>query len=524
MKKTVNINVSGIIFHIDEDAYSKLNSYLESLKNHFQTVEGSHDIIEDIEARIAELLQEKMGQSKQVITIQDVDEIIAVMGQPSQFAEEGTEEGPAESSGNKTTTKRFYRDPDHKVIAGVCSGIAAYLHWDPVLIRILFIITLFAGGFGILLYLILWIVIPEAATTAEKLEMRGEKVNISNIEKTIQEEVSALKDQLKNLTQTTKQNLRGSGASPSPVEQIAIGLVEVLRVIWRTLLIILGITLVLVGISFFILFLALVFGWGGAIMVDSDIMVMSFPSYLNLILGCSFNPFFIQASLLILLGIPVVLIIYSGSKLIFKLDGIRYFGITLFNIWLIGLVIAAFYSFKIYNLVKADATDQKRIEIAQPISDTLHLKYSDWGAIDESSLDAYEIFDNTTLYNNQMEEFYLAPVIRIEPSAGAQVEVIRRGFARGKSSSEAKTRLSMIQYSITQSGDTLLLDHLASFPKDDCWRGQRIMVTVRVPEGKYVALSRGEWRIENEYSSYTRTLDNGKLYQMSSSGLEDANR
>ncbi|MBE0647902.1 MAG: PspC domain-containing protein [Bacteroidales bacterium] len=521
MKKTVNINVSGIIFHIDEDAYIKLNAYLESLKKHFHSVEGSNDIIDDIEARIAELLQEKLGQTKQVITIQDVNEVIVVMGQPSQFVEDPTEEAAPDKYA-MGGGKRFYRDPDNKIIAGVCGGIGAYLHWDPVIIRILFIISLFAGGFGAILYLILWIVIPEASTTTEKLEMRGEKVNISNIEKTIQEEVNSLKDQLRNLTQSTKQNLRGGGSSPSIAEKIVKGLVAVLGVFGRILLIIIGIVLVLIGISFLIAFLAVIFGWGGPLLVDSDVLIMSFPSYLNLILGCSFNPFFIQAALLILLGIPISLILYSGIKLIFRFEGIRYFGITLFNIWLIGLVIGVFYSFKIYNLVKADATDQQRIEISQPVSDTIHLSYSDWGPLDDLSLDAYEVFDNITLYTDQEQNFYLMPSIRVETSKGDQVEVIRRSFARGKSVSEAKTRLSMIQYNLLQKGDSIFLDHVGTFPQDDCWRGQKIMVTVKVPEGMYVALSKGEWRIENDYSYYSRILDNTKLYRMSGSGLEEA--
>ncbi len=449
-----------------------------------------------------------------------MNEVIVVMGQPSQFADEDSSGETAPSIKTSTSGKRFYRDPDNKIIGGVCGGIGAYLHWDPVIIRILFIISVFVGGFGALLYLILWVVIPEANTTTEKLEMRGEKVNISNIEKSIQEEVSSLKDQLKNLTETTKQNLRRSGASPSPIEQMLKCVMEVLRVFGRILLIIIGITLVLVGISFFIAFLALVFGWGGSILLDTDVLIMSFPSLLNLILGCSFNPFFIQASILILFGIPIFLILYSGIKLIFRFEGIKYVGITLFNIWLIGLVIGVFYSFKIYNLVKADASDQLRIEIVQPASDTIYLSYSDWGPIDEISLDAYEVFDNVTLYTDQESHVYLAPSIRVEQAKGDQVEVIRRGYARGKSSFEAKTRLSMVHYNLGQSGDTLFLDHVGTFPQDDCWRGQKIMVTIKIPEGKYVELSQGEWRIEDEYSYYTRFLDNSKLYQMSSSGLD----
>lgn len=521
MKKTVTINVSGIIFYIDEDAYIHLNNYLESLKRHFQTMEGSGDIIDDIEARIAELLQEKLGQAKQVITIQDVHEVIQVMGQPSQFSDEKSAGETASEDKVARKPKRFYRDPDHKVIAGVCSGIGAYLHWDPVVIRILFLISLFAGGFGILLYLVLWVVIPEAGTTTEKLEMRGEKVNISTIEKSIQEEVNSLKDQIKNLTQSTRKNLGRSGTTPSPIEQIVKGGLEVLRVLGRALLILIGIILILTGLGFLIACLALIFGWGGPILIDSDIMIMSFPSYLDLILGCSMNPFFIQMALLILFGIPAFLILYSGIRLIFRFERIRYFAMTLLNIWLIGLIIAVFYSFKIYHLIKADATDQEKIAIHQPVSDTLSLSYSSWGTLDELALDTYDIAEQVTLYEDQGNHFYLVPTVRIEATKGDLIEIVLRRYARGRSVAEAKNRLNAVQYTIQQSGDSILLDHVGKFPQEECWRGQKIMVTVKIPEGSYIDLGKGEWRIETESSSYTRITDHAGIFRMSASGLDD---
>ncbi|MBC8314060.1 MAG: PspC domain-containing protein [Bacteroidales bacterium] len=520
MKKTVNINVNGIIFHIDEDAYTKLNSYLNSLKKHFQTVKGSSDIIDDIEARIAELLQEKLSGTKQVISIQDVDEVIEVMGQPSQFEEEGTAEEQAPEAGPTKTTKRFYRDPDEKVVAGVCSGIGSYLHWDPVIIRILFIISLFIGGFGVALYLILWIVIPEAQTTAEKLEMRGEKINVSTIEQSIHEEVSTIKDKLNDLTETTKEKFRKGSPVRSPIEQIFKGIGEVLRVFGKALLIILGVTISLIGISFFIMLLAVLFGWGGNVFVDGEIAILSFPAMVDLTIGCSINPFYMQLALLIFLGIPVILLLYAGTRLIFKFDRIRYFGITAFNIWLIGLVICVFYAFKIYRNYKAEGRYHQEIAITQPISDTLYLQYDHQLPNDNFYLDEYEVFDDIKISRDDLGNYYLIPTIRIMTGYNDHIDVSKRIEARGRTMSDARHLAQAVKYEIRQSGDTLMFPLFAEMEDDKCWQGEQIVVTIRVPEGQYLMFGVGKWRYQHEYYHDTFSYSQEELFVLTDSGLD----
>jgi len=203
MKKTVTINLSGIIFHIDEDAHDKLSDYLSKIKSCFSGSEGKDEIMADIEARIAEIFQEKIGKSKEVIAIADVEEVIAVMGKPEDYMEgngdEGEEKSKTAPDEGSYRRKRIFRDPDDNVLGGVCSGIAAYFNFDPIWLRIAFAVAFFVFGTGFLLYILLWIVIPEAKTTAEKLEMRGEKVDISNIEKSIKEELEKLKKKFSDL-------------------------------------------------------------------------------------------------------------------------------------------------------------------------------------------------------------------------------------------------------------------------------------------------------------------------------------
>ena len=189
MNKTVTVNIGGIVFHIDEIAYDKLRDYLETIRNYFRGSDGSEEIVQDIESRIAEMLQEKI-QNKQVVILNDVNDVINNMGRPEDFADGMEEEGftdmpPLSSQGE--IKKRLFRDPDDKVLGGVCSGVGSYLGIDPAWIRIAFLIAFFVFGSGFLLYVILWIIMPEAKTTAEKLQMKGENVNISNIEKSFKD-------------------------------------------------------------------------------------------------------------------------------------------------------------------------------------------------------------------------------------------------------------------------------------------------------------------------------------------------
>ncbi|MDP7566852.1 MAG: PspC domain-containing protein, partial [Flavobacteriales bacterium] len=188
MNKTVNINLAGMVFHINEDAFEILKNYLNTLTHHFKNEEGADEILKDIEGRIAELFTERLS-SKEAVSLTDVNEIISIMGDPSQYDDEIEQEKPQEHQHKeedlrKGKRRKVYRDEDGKMLGGVCSGLANYFDISVFWSRIIFIGMLFLIGPGApFLYLMFWIALPSAKTTAEKLEMKGEKVNISNIEK-----------------------------------------------------------------------------------------------------------------------------------------------------------------------------------------------------------------------------------------------------------------------------------------------------------------------------------------------------
>ncbi len=205
MKKTLTVNISGIVFHIDEDAYIELSRYLERIKKHFRGEAGGEEIIGGIEGRIAEMFQEKKKGQLQVVGVADVREVIGQLGEPAQMSDGDQDEKGAEEKHNTSTdeepiSKQLFRDPDNKYIGGVCSGLGAYFHIDPTLIRLIFVLFLFLYASSILVYIVLWIVIPRARTTADRLSMRGEKINLSNIEKSIREDLKDIKKNLEDLS------------------------------------------------------------------------------------------------------------------------------------------------------------------------------------------------------------------------------------------------------------------------------------------------------------------------------------
>ncbi len=199
MKKTFNINLAGLVFTIDEDAYELLRTYLDNVADHFKQVEGKEEIVADIENRIAEHFSSGTRiRTKMSISKHDVEYLITAMGRVDEFGDEESKTD-ANSTEDKSSIlpKRLYRNPDDRILGGVASGIAAYFGTDPVLVRLAFVLLTFASGFGILVYIVLWIITPEAKTAVQKTEMQGKPLTLERIEK----EAKKIEDSVKKFVQ-----------------------------------------------------------------------------------------------------------------------------------------------------------------------------------------------------------------------------------------------------------------------------------------------------------------------------------
>lgn len=203
MNKVFNINLGGYPFTIDEDAYEHLSKYLNTIHNHFRQSEGYEEITSDIETRLAELFHEKM-EGRPIVMLKDVQDAIVIMGTPEDFGAEASFDDEADTkrkrSSSYKTGKRLFRNPEEEMIGGVASGVAAYFGiQDPLWVRIAFVIFTLSGGFGIPVYLILWAILPKAETASDRLSMKGEPINVSNIGKIIEEEIDHFSDKMSEL-------------------------------------------------------------------------------------------------------------------------------------------------------------------------------------------------------------------------------------------------------------------------------------------------------------------------------------
>ena len=243
MNKTININLASTFFHIDESAYNLLQSYLNKLEKAFKNTQGKEEILRDIEVRIAELFQERKKHPDYVINEKDINEVIDILGQQEDFEVEESQE--TSKGQTHTASKKLFRDPDDRYIGGVASGIGYYFGIETTWIRILWLIFgFFSLGTITFIYIILWILIPEAVTTADKLRMKGEPINIATIEKKIKEEFDEVSSKIKDIDyQEVKSSLKKKST-------IFFGFLEnVLSLIPRVIIKVIGIILLIFSSS-----------------------------------------------------------------------------------------------------------------------------------------------------------------------------------------------------------------------------------------------------------------------------------
>lgn len=523
MKKIININLASRLIPIEDSAYEILRQYLESLKRYFAREDGADEIVGDIESRIAELFQDKLKKGAHCITDEDVEAVKASMGTPEQFDEDATREN-AQTTAEQPGTgprprKRLYRDPDNKVLGGVCSGLGAYLNVDPVVFRIIFALLAIGGfGTGILVYFILWIATPEANTAAEKLEMRGERVDLSSIRATVQDEINTLKGQFKNVGDDMRNFSQGRGRQVgSDIERIFRGFITGLGKV--LLFITKGFFYFLAVVILFSLIVA-----GIAIAASSAAL---FPLK-SLLLATPMQNMLFWPAIILLLGIPVVALIIF---LIRKLTGVsqtnRYVGYTLSFLWVIGLICAIWVIVSVARDFRTSYRERDAFALQQPSKGKLIIKKTE-DLIEMDEVDFFEgglrVTDDTAIIDNIR--------VKIERSVtdSFQVEVIRS--SRGRTVARAKALARQIEFQLNQQDSMLYLPAGISIPRNSSFREQRVTVVVKVPVGKNIEVDpdayhhyhfiRG-WKEDwwDEWDEWDRDHDGPVELKMTIDGLDN---
>jgi phage shock protein PspC (stress-responsive transcriptional regulator) len=586
MKKNISINISGIIFHIEEDGYESLRKYLDSINRYFGSFEDSSEILSDIESRIAEIFLSRLNEGKQVITLEDVNGLIATMGNVNDFkaAEEQeignepprAEHSHQESNASQSTTdsahkklfrdekrkilggvcaglghyfsidpvwprvlfallvlgsygglflayiilwivipnsnelpddaniKKMYRDPEKKVLGGVASGVAAFFGVDITVIRVLFIVFAFLGGLGLLLYIILWIALPEANSITEKMEMQGEPVTLSNIESTVKKSLNEKEEEESPLAKIVLFPFRliatfitALGKILGPLVNV---LVEFIRVVFGLAIFFIGlallISIVITGgilLGFFTTAILPDY-WGGG-----EIQGLSLPTEA---IRNTFPVWSMVAAFTIVL-IPSLAILLSGSSILAKRSIVNQpVSWVMLGLFVTSVLVLSFtvpkmvYSFKEEGEFKIEKTFA--LTGKTPI-----LK------LNEVGMDNYNITE-----------------LNLKGYEGSELKLVQRFKSQGFSRKNGSENAQMVTYAVLEQDSSLVFDSNISFRKDAKFRAQRLEMDLFIPYGQTFLVEEDLWRIiENDYRDYDGYRDSNmnKIWKMTDHGFECTN-
>ena len=476
MNKTVNINIGGLFFHIDEDAYQKLTRYFEAIKRSLSNSSGKDEIMKDIEMRVAELLTEKQKSDKHVINTKDVDEVIVVMGQPEDYRiDDETNETTSEPYYPYRRSKKLYRDQDRGMIGGVATGLGHYFGIDSVWIKIMFLIFVFAGfGTGIIAYLVLWVATPAAITTSEKLEMTGEPVTISNIEKKVREEFESVSNKFKSANYDKMGNQVKTGA-----EKFASGIGEVFMSIFKVFAKILGsIIVVFSTVTLASLFIGL-FTFG-----STSFMNAPWQKYVEAV-NYTDIPLWIFGLLTFLaIGIPTFFFFVLGLKLLVNnlksMGGIVKY--SLLGIWIIAIGALIFIGIQQSTERAYDGKVVQKETIELQPNDTLKIKfvYNDYFSKSINEHDDFR-FEQDSTKNEVIFSNNVSLTIKSTDKLLAYIQIEK--LAEGKSFTEANARAEKIKYAFKIVGNELILDNYLLTEMSSKYRNQNVEIYLYLPEG-----------------------------------------
>lgn len=526
MKKTLTANISGTVFHIEEDAYDALQRYLATIRSQFVGSPGQDEIMADIEARIAELFTERLEGRGQVVTIRDVDHIIGIMGQPEEYlGEEERAEEQRQSSGTFTGSqrKRLFRDTDDRWLGGVLGGLGAYINTDPLWLRIAFILLVVLGmGSPILIYLILWVLVPPATTAAERLMMEGEPVTVDNLKKAFEEGGKRVAKEVEDLGE------RWSGAEGKRYAQsVRSGARRAARGTSRALAAVIGFVLFMIGVSLGISLLGTAVGGtvfafdgfdgsGGTTLTDLGQMV--FPS--------SGQALWFAIAVFLVCLIPVIGLLTAGLQLMLGLRAPAWMAWVFTPLWVIALVVAIVISIRLGRDFRQAETIVHTVTMEHVDGQILHLRNLDtelsaqsWRLhLDNGAVDWDLEGLRTTV--DSIHGGWGRLDVRRSPDADFHVRIERT--TQGAHLKTSRRRSENIAYGMVHGDSTLAISPWLSFPKEDKLRAQRLRFVVLVPVGKAVHFDPDLEDMLDDVKNVTNTHDRdmvGRTWTMTSNGL-----
>ena len=495
MNKTVNINLGGEFFHIDEDAFIELKRYIDAVRGSLSHDDSIQEIISDIESRIAELFAELLPNAKSVVTMNQVMSVIEIMGQPEEF---DMDDRANANQHSRPTAKELYRDQDNKYIAGVASGLGHYLGIDTVWIRVIWLLlTIFSSGSFVLIYVLFWILVPAALSTSQKLKMKGQPINISNIEQRFKEGYTNISDSVKSVDYNKygDQVKKRSQQLTELLAKIIMLLAKFIGKLIGLFLVVISLTTI-VGMAVGFFSAGTIEFWGQGDLID----------YFHAISNFDLPIWALLALLFVTLGFPFLVLFIVGIKLL--IPHLRSIGwttkIIIFLIWLSAIMTLIFVGMQNMRQTAITGGFDREIPLNITKQDTLYV------SMNENPLAGYGPHKRDDFKIRMIEEGQKSIVnqdVRLifRATSNADGYVLVNAYADSYSLSEAQQKARLINYHVVQDGNQLLIDPYWTTDLAHKYRNQRIEVVVYLPVGTIF------WADQNTHSYHQNTKDHNDI-------------
>lgn len=481
MNKTIIININGIIFHIEEDAYDILKNYMTGIKKHFAGTDDSLEITTDIENRIAEMFSELLRkEGKQVIVTPDVTAVILQMGTIEDFSTAANEPVFIVGTDYTNTERRLYRDPDDYLIGGVASGIANYFGVEPVWIRLAFVVAFFGAGSGLLIYIILWMIIPRANTRAEKMAMKGEKADLQGFKRSFDEELRNVRQSLSNANREAKPIIY---KIRDFIGEFFLLLKRFLNGSGKILLKLIAIVIIAICVCMIIALLVTLVVYAA----NQSVFTHGLSPF-NMVNYEFSNILYVFGFLVC--AIPLIGLILFTIRVVFsKIVLGRSIGFILLIGWIASLSIVAFYASKIAADFKSTASFSQDAYVMPSQNQHYYLKINTVRLLTKEDSLTLGIQKNTfanriVVNTNDENDSDISPnnvSLFIEKSENAFPALVENFRSQGPNYQEALKNARLTSYNFTQEDSVIQFDRKLLPVKKALWRGQKIDLTLKIP-------------------------------------------
>lgn len=506
MNKTTSIHIKGFPFIMEEIAYSRLENYLNRLKSALGGQEGADEIIEDIELRIAELLNAKLTQFKQVIDDHDIIDVLNTLGDPSDYAENDGSDPSGETDHAHEDTKdhrerRLYRDTESGYIGGVCAGLAGYFNIDPTIIRLIWAAAFFLGGVGLFFYLILWIIIPKATSSIDRLRMKGKPINVDTVKEEVERAAKNVSDKSKHFANELKNDTRFREGISTFKKIVRAGF---------------GIFLLFIGISALTVFITLVFGTPQFLPAATDSGFLSVNSFAKLIFNEPVDNQLAWMSFYISSLSFVIFFLLGGFATLFNLKNkwYRYVNFLLVIAGITGFILGVIVASRTGRDYAIPVEIEKNVKEIEGPSLTVLTKTTEVRLQDDYKIKRRNLW-NIYISQNTVTEYGIT--IRYQVSQDSLYHVDIKKKAHAHTFDLGEQRAKNIEYDYEVRNDTLILPAYFTYPDSDKLRNQDVTVLISVPKGKTVSVAGEIVDLDKKYTDddedveYERKKQHGKI-------------